>query len=190
MKRLLIELGVLVLCVVVAIICTRNRTLRNHQPEERVVYDTSFVEKPVHDTAYVVRYERVAVPVERVVHDTVSNEVHDTTYVVLPITTRRYSGEYETYSYEAWVSGYNPSLDSLRVVTQTRYVTSTVYKYPKFNIVPFMSVLVKDDFSVMGGVELPFTMNKLLVVPYGGYVVTSSKYNGWFGGFGVKYNIL
>lgn len=43
----------------------------------------------------------------------------DTIYVPVPITQK----EYLTDDYHAWVSGYNPSLDSIDVFQETMYIT-------------------------------------------------------------------
>lgn len=45
----------------------------------------------------------------------------DSATVSIPIEQRHYTGS----DYEAWVSGWNPTLDSLRVYTHTRQVTTT-----------------------------------------------------------------
>lgn len=61
-------------------------------------------------------------------HDTidhfveVSNMVHDTIAVEVPITSKHYGSE----NYDAWVSGFEPSLDSIKVYQKTEYITETV----------------------------------------------------------------
>ena len=47
--------------------------------------------------------------------NTISEVVFDTVHVRLPITSKHYEGE----SYEAWVSGYEPSLDSINIYHHT-----------------------------------------------------------------------
>lgn len=49
--------------------------------------------------------------------------IHDTTYVALPRESRRYLGD----DYEIWVSGFRPSLDSLRVFPETRIVNKNTF---------------------------------------------------------------
>lgn len=46
----------------------------------------------------------------------------DTVYVHLPVEQKHYSAP----EYDAWVSGYRPSLDSLRIHTQSARITSTI----------------------------------------------------------------
>lgn len=57
--------------------------------------------------------------VDRTRTDTMLVAVSDTVYMVLDREQRRYHGD----RYDAWVSGYRPQLDSIRVYPETRYVT-------------------------------------------------------------------
>ena len=52
------------------------------------------------------------------IRDTVT--VRDTAYVVVEREQRHYHGD----DYDAWVSGWRPALDSIRVYPETRYITS------------------------------------------------------------------
>jgi len=76
----------------------------------------------------VVRYVTKFLPMVR--RDTidhvvkVSNMVHDTVAVEVPIESKHYHGK----EYDAWVSGYEPSLDSIKVYKETQYITETVTK--------------------------------------------------------------
>lgn len=79
-----------------------------------VVRDTVEVNKPIYIKEKVV--ENVYVPVT----DTL--RLHDTTFVVLP----RSQKEYADSLYSAWVSGYDPRLDSIRIVRTLHMVTNTV----------------------------------------------------------------
>ncbi|MBQ1485460.1 MAG: hypothetical protein IIZ44_03260 [Muribaculaceae bacterium] len=60
----------------------------------------------------------------RVQTDTVTNytTLHDSVLVEVPITSKHYNAP----EYDAWVSGYMPSLDSIRVYQKERYITETV----------------------------------------------------------------
>lgn len=81
------------------------------------IVDTITVVKPVAKDSVITRYKWVNV--ERVKDTTIVNEVSevvfDTVMVRLPIESKHYEGE----SYEAWVSGYEPSLDSINVYNRT-----------------------------------------------------------------------
>lgn len=80
------------------------------------VVDTVTYDKPVARDSLVVRYVRVRLPVVR---DTLHSIYTDTIQVDMPITQKRY----EDSTYTAWVSGYEPSLDSIRVYARKNVVT-------------------------------------------------------------------
>ena len=83
---------------------TDTLTVRDTIREIRPVY----VDRTVTDTMLVA------------VTDTVT--VSDTVYMVLDREQRRYHGD----RYDAWVSGYRPQLDSIRVYPETMYVTRDI----------------------------------------------------------------
>lgn len=78
------------------------------------VVDTVTYDKPVARDSLVVRYVRVPV-----VRDTLHSIYTDTIQVDMPITQKRY----EDSTYTAWVSGYEPSLDSIRVYRKREVIT-------------------------------------------------------------------
>lgn len=102
------------------------------------IYDQPIQEKTVRDT--VVRFDTVSryypkpVGVERVkteykwltrvTTDTVTrfSVVHDSVLVEVPIESRHYHAP----EYDAYVSGYMPSLDSINVYQKTEYITERV----------------------------------------------------------------
>ena len=73
--------------------------------------------KPIAVDSVITRYK--VVNVERVNYvdsvNTISEVVFDTVMVRLPIESKHYEGA----NYEAWVSGYEPSLDSINVYNRT-----------------------------------------------------------------------
>ena len=71
-------------------------------------------------TRYVTRYLPVVKPVG--ITDTLTMWTHDTVAVEVPITSKHYGGD----NYDAWVSGYEPSLDSITIYQRTEYITQTV----------------------------------------------------------------
>ena len=77
------------------------------------IVDTITVVKPIAVDSVVTRYKWVNV--ERVKDTTIVNEVSevvfDTIQVRLPIESKHYT----SINYDAWVSGYEPSLDSIKV---------------------------------------------------------------------------
>ena len=77
------------------------------------IVDTIKVVKPIAVDSLVTRYK--VVEVERVKDTTIVNEVSevvfDTIQVRLPIESKHYT----SINYDAWVSGYEPQLDSIKV---------------------------------------------------------------------------
>ena len=91
--------------------CTNKAA--TEQPIRDTIVDTIKVVKPIAVDSIVTRYK--VVNVERVKDTTIVNEVSevvfDTIRVRLPIESKHYTAE----SYDAWVSGYEPQLDSIKV---------------------------------------------------------------------------
>lgn len=91
--------------------CTNKAA--TEQPIRGTIVDTITVVTPVAVDSVVTRYKWVNV--ERVKDTTIVNEVSevvfDTIRVRLPIESKHYS----TTNYDAWVSGYEPCLDSIKV---------------------------------------------------------------------------
>lgn len=94
--------------------------------ERDTITDTIKVVRPVVRDSVVLRYDRVVLPIMRdsvMVRDSI---VVDSVQVHLPITQKCYSDS----TYTAWVSGYQPKLDSIRIYRPTITITTT--KQPKF----------------------------------------------------------
>lgn len=88
------------------------------------LHDTVTVREPVFVTERAVRTDTVWLPVVRTRTDTVllrSDGPKDSVRAVIPITQKVYADS----TYKAWVSGYNPRLDSIRVYRQTIVTTKT-----------------------------------------------------------------
>ena len=105
-------------------------------------YDTLFVKSPIPSDSIVVKYITKTLPksgnndgniipksgnneadnIPAVAEVADSNKVE----VIIPITQKRYDGE----NYSAWVSGYEPSLDSIFVSQRTDVVTIREKKPP------------------------------------------------------------
>ena len=85
-------------------------------PQRDTIVDTIKVVKPVAKDSVITRYKWVNV--ERVKDTTIVNEVSevvfDTIRIRFPIESKHYTAE----SYDAWVSGYEPSLDSIKVYSR------------------------------------------------------------------------
>lgn len=91
--------------------CTNKAA--TEQPIRDTIVDTIKVIKPIAVDSVVTRCK--VVNVERVNYvdsvNTISEVVFDTVMVRLPIESKHYEGG----NYEAWISGYEPSLDSIKV---------------------------------------------------------------------------
>ena len=82
------------------------------------VVDTITYRQPVARDSVVVRYVARLTPIVR---DTVHYTHTDTVRIRLPVTQRRYDDS----TYTAWVSGYGPSLDSIKVYSRKGIMTVT-----------------------------------------------------------------
>lgn len=106
----------------------------------------------------VVRYVTKFFPITR--KDTidhfveVSKMVYDTVAVEVPIESRHYHGK----EYDAWVSGYEPSLDSIKVYREKEYITETITRMKPPN---------KFELDIVGGID---------------YNTASQKYTPYIGG--------
>ena len=94
--------------------------------ERDTITDTIRVVRPVVRDSVILRYEKVVLPVVRdsvMVRDSV---IVDSVKVHLPITQKCYRDS----TYTAWVSGYQPKLDSIHIYRPT--ITIKTIKRPKF----------------------------------------------------------
>jgi hypothetical protein len=157
-----------------------------------VVVDTSFYDRPAPKdsvrTKFITRY----LPVVRT--DTVKEinflHTHDTVAVEVPITSKHYGSR----EYDAWVSGFEPSLDSIRVYQRTEYITERVVvsKPPnkwELDIVGGIDYGIKtQQYRPYAGGELLYKPNRLQVGIQGG-IVKGEKVEPYVGGK-VKVKIL
>ena len=83
-----------------------------------IIRDTVLIDRPVEAGARTI--DTILISTALPAHgDTV--RLTDTVYVHLPVEQKHYSAP----EYDAWVSGYRPNLDSLRIHTQSARITST-----------------------------------------------------------------
>lgn len=125
-KKSIILIVAALLCLAAAFILGR-KTAPKPEPvviektDTLTLWDTITIDKPVYIKERVV--ENIYVPVA----DTVLISKNDTTFIVLPRTQKEYSDTL----YHAWVSGYQPALDSIKVFQRTEYITTTITAKPK-----------------------------------------------------------
>lgn len=82
-----------------------------------------FIDAPIPKDSTVLRYVAVKVPVYDTIPTFAADTLKtDTATVRIPISQK----VYEDTTYKAWVSGYMPSLDSIRIYRPTTTITHTV----------------------------------------------------------------
>lgn len=126
---ILLVLAVICLIAGVAFRCKEQREAQTtHIDTTRVVvYDTVTYRKPVAVDSVVVRYKTIHVELKEENFPKLDDREDnfpikiDSTTVELPITQKHYADS----TYSAWVSGYDPCLDSIKVYPRTEVVTIT-----------------------------------------------------------------
>ena len=126
MKKVFWILAALLLVSVAVnvVLMVRQPTVETKIERDTVWKDTTIYEPQPAETVDIGRtvYIKVAVPQPQTLHDT----VHDSIEVPIPIIQKRYDDSL----YTAWVSGFKPALDSIRLYqpTITETVTQTIVK--------------------------------------------------------------
>lgn len=110
-----------------------------------IIYDTIRYPQPVPV------YSRITDTIWLPLTDTVT--LHDTTYIIL----NREQRYYRTDDYEAWVSGFLPSLDSCNVFRETRLITTEITKKERKK---------RFGLGVQAGYGVGLSDGKIRPVPY------------------------
>jgi hypothetical protein len=110
--------------------------------------------------------------------------LRDTTKMIaveVPITSKHYHAK----EYDAWVSGYEPSLDSIKVYKETQYITEKITKVVKENKHFFLDVGAGCEYQFNGKTAVPFAelgammkIGKVGIGAYGGYSHDISENKG------------
>jgi len=148
------------------------------------VRDTVFDYQPTPVDSAKIRYVTRFLPV--VMRDTVSRVDHfievnkmehfaDTSKMIaveIPIESKHYQSK----DYDAWVSGYEPSLDSIKVYKETQYITETITRAVKDSKHFFLDVGVGCEYQFNCKTAVPFAelgarikFGKVGIGAYGGY---------------------
>ena len=124
----------LVCLLIVSILCNVMLLVRKSSQSEQTTSDTTRVtiidtilyKHPVPVDSIVVRYVTERLPAKR---DTMQIGCTDSVDVEIPITQKRYADS----TYTAWVSGYNPTLDSIHIYPRHEVITitNTIRQKPK-----------------------------------------------------------
>ena len=165
--------------------CTRKPVVVGVERDTVVVYDTIPHYYPVpKDSAvvkYVTRYLRRTDTVEQFIAvNNMTEHFADTSNMIaveVPITTKHYNAP----EYDAWVSGYESSLDSIKVYQRTEYITErvTISKPPnKWELDAMAGIdydVTSQHYSPYAGGELLYKPNRLQVGIRGGVVKGGNK---------------
>lgn len=139
------------------------------------VRDTVFDYQPAPVDSAKIRYVTRFLPVVR--RDTVSRveliTLHDSVQVEVPITSKHYQAK----EYDAWVSGYEPSLDSIKVYKETQYITETITRTIKDNGKHFfLDISAGCEYRFNTKTAVPFAelgarvkLGRVGIGAYGGY---------------------
>ena len=115
--------------------------------------------------------------------ETSTDTLHDSVLVAVPITSKHYHGS----DYDAYVSGYEPSLDSIKVYQKTEYITErvTISKPPnkwELDLVGGIDYNIKQQrYTPHAGGELLYKPNRLQLGIRGG-VVKNDNFEPYVGG--------
>ena len=145
----------------------------------KAIYDKPLVEKVTSDTITIhdtipdinpapkdsarIKYVTRWLPAK---HDTINHFVevgkmmHDTVAVEVPITSKHYKSE----QYDAYISGFEPNLDSIFVYQKTEYITETIER---------MKPPDKWELDIVGGINYntaqdrysPYAVGELMYKP-------------------------
>jgi hypothetical protein len=179
--------------------CTRKPVVVGVERDTVVVYDTIPHYYPVpKDSAvvkYVTRYLRMTDTVEHFIAvNNMTDHFADTSNMIaveVPISSKHYSCK----DYDAWVSGYEPSLDSIKVYQRTEYITErvTISKPPnKWELDAMTGIdynVTSQHYLPYAGGELLYKPNRLQVGIRGGVVKGGNKAEP-FAGAVIKYRLF
>lgn len=127
------------------------------QPEEVIKHDTLWRDTTLHaptPTATIQTGRTIYIPY--ILSETDTIEAHDTLLVQVPIEQRRYDDSL----YTAWVSGYQPQLDSLllhRPEVVTTIERTIVKPAPRWSIGPSVGAGISITGEQRAGIYLGFT---------------------------------
>lgn len=160
-----------------------GKAVYNQPIKESVVRDTvritdtipHYYPQPVDGT--VVKYVTKFLPVVKT--DTVTQyfgiteQLHDTVAVEVPIESKHYHAD----EYDAWVSGFEPSLDSIKVYREKEYITETITRMKPPN---------KLELDIVGGIDYGITSKQWQPFAGGELILNNHKRLKFGIGGGVK----
>lgn len=174
--------------------CTRKPVIESVERDTVVVYDTipHYYPTPKDSvrTKWVTRW--LPASTDTIDHFIEANNMDhyaDTSKMIaveVPITSKHYGCK----DYDAWVSGYEPSLDSIKVYQRTEYITErvTISKPPnKLELDAVAGIdynTARQDFTPYAGGEILYKPNRLQVGARAGVSKTANtgKFDPFIGG--------
>ena len=203
MKNLLRNIGLITVGVVVGIGIgimfnfNKSRGLLNGATNSQsdttavTIYDTIEVKSPVAKAAYPVTFEVypiAQVPVLLYLSDTITKPYFVNNDLIIPRTQKYYKDP----RYEAWVSGYNPRLDSVNVFSPVtvKTVTNTVkkaYKNEFYISADFRYFHFAPDPMLTIGASIEYIRNERYKIVVGAGLAGYNEKVKWYGIVGVSY---
>jgi hypothetical protein len=136
---ILVISAIVILCYALIYKPIKSSTPTYDVVRDTVIYnDTTPYYKPIPKDSLIVRYRTVILPIvnkvskeycdkDSFVSQSVEQVGGDSAAVVIPITQK----VYEDSTYKAWVSGYEPQLDSIFVYQKTQVINHYIREKPK-----------------------------------------------------------
>ena len=176
--------------------CSSRAEVVKVERDTVVIHDTVPYYHPAPKDSAIVKYVTRYLPVVK--NDTidhfadVSKMIHDSVAVEVPITSKHYGSK----DYDAWVSGFEVSLDSIKVYKETQYITETITRTVKENKHFFVGVAGgteynpdKQTFAPLAELRMTFKKNRWGVGVAGGCQRTGGKFEPFVKGM-VSYDML
>ena len=145
-----------------------------------IVHDTIPDYNPTPKDSATIKYVTRYLPVlktDTVMGNTITNweyiQTHDTVAVEVPITSKHY----KTERYDAYISGFEPNLDSIFVYQETQYITETITRMKPPN---------KLELDIVGGIDYGITSKQWQPFAGGELILNNHKRLKFGIGGGVK----
>lgn len=195
MKKIITYIGIITVSVVVGYVVGRNNNSAGKGENTYsdtttvTVYDTVRVRIPepvISRSAGIEVYPIAQVPVLLFHSDTVSKPYFVDNDLVIPITQRYYKDP----RFEAWISGYNPKLDSINILSPTKTVTIEKLKRARNQLYLSAKINYIHPFPAMSvGLKAGYQRDRWgLSIGTGGIVTPDGL--KWYGQVGLKYDLL
>jgi len=187
MKTILNYLGILLIGITIGIVCSLIVRSKLADPIRTVIkYDTIRITEPQAEKIIPVAVKKFAtVPTLLTISDTIKVPYYIRDTLMIPIEQKYYAGE----SYKAWVSGYNPKLDSLLIYQQTKTVTIEKTRQYKAELSLNGDMRMYSYTAISAGLEAELKVRGYGFVLGTGALATPSGWK-WYGMAGIKYNLF